>query len=450
MGILVLGVLAVVLALTFGGAWSGPGPSSQAFQSPTVPSYPSPGTPLPPTIPSKPLVSPVLQATATAPPYPPPPAGTPPSVPTAVPPAATATPVPRVTVVPGPLPVGLKVIYVDKGKDDWTAVMWMANVDDLAHVRIVTELTTLGSCLWPGGQLSPNGRWIAYILPRKDHFSSVLGIVNIDGTGNIVLDDPVAGPSVEWSLRWSLDSQWIAYMHHIPYGDNGTKTEIWAIHPDGTEKRLLASEPTDVLLIGWSKDSRQVYYTPGGRDLWTVNVDGKSLPSVALRFDELTAPRRLSPDGRKIVYETYGGNDKSALVTLGVTSLDSREKYTLAKGIDGRIFILASYAPSAVWSPDSTRVVYNMPVDGTHIDLLNASWSASSVTTIRERDAAYYYPLSWSPDGKYIAAWRHLGDAIPGLGLHPVLIGLEGSVQRVYSIASDFSYCQFVGWLIGE
>ncbi len=61
-GLLVLGALVVILALTFGGLQRGAKPPSQAFQSPietpTQPPYPPPATPTPPGPPATPTVAP--------------------------------------------------------------------------------------------------------------------------------------------------------------------------------------------------------------------------------------------------------------------------------------------------------------------------------------------------------------------------------------------------------
>lgn len=96
LGLLALGVLAIVLAFTFRGLQRGTEPASRVFQSPietpTLPPYPPPVTPMPPGPP----------ATPTPPPYPPPATPTPPG-PSATPTIAP-TPVPRCTFAAPPVP----------------------------------------------------------------------------------------------------------------------------------------------------------------------------------------------------------------------------------------------------------------------------------------------------------------------------------------------------------
>lgn len=364
-------------------------------------------------------------------------------------PTPSPTPTSPVTVVPGPLPPGLKIVCVDKGEDDWTSVIWIANVDDLNHVQVIAKLQNLTRGEGPFGHISPDGRQIAYILPRKHYSESVLGVVNIDGTENRVLDDPVDGPGVEWLLRWSPDSRWIAYLHRVPPRPDSENSEIWLIHPDGTGKKLLVSGLRAVLLIGWSKDSSQLYYHVGS-DLLAVNIDGETPPSVLLHLDSGASHLRLSPDGKKINYLTRKPRP-AAPDTVMVMSIDGLDKHVLVEGIDSRGFAFENYTLSPIWSPDSTRVVYNLPVDSTHTEILSIPWDASEATTvIRNKEQVYYKPISWSPDGRFIAAWRYPLDAGPDAKIHLVLVGLDGSLRRVYSIEPDFPLPTFVGWLDGK
>jgi len=322
----------------------------------------------------------------------------------------------------------------------------MANVNDLDHAQVIATLRNLLPGGVPLGHLSPSGRQIAYILPRKDYYNSVLGIVNIDGSKGAVLDDPVDSPGVEWLLRWSPDSQWIAYVRRALPGPESA-SQIWLIHPDGSGKRLLVPEIRSPLLIGWSRDSSQLYYTPGGRDLWTASVGGQTSPSVLLHFDEFAAPLRLSPDGRKIIYEVREPRP-AAPVTLGVASMDGREKYLLAQGINGGGFAFENYVLNPIWSPDSSRIVYNAPVDKTHLELLTVQWNNPQArVVIKEKEMTYYRPLSWSPDSRHIAAWRYPLNAGPDSKLDLVLMGLDGSLRPVHSINLYSPLPTFIGWV---
>ena len=425
LGLLALLVLAGVLAGLFGGL-AGPAPAQ--------------------TITSTRLAG---AATATPPPYPPP--RTPPLVPTAIPPSATATPVPQVTVVPGPLPPGLKIVCAEEWVDERLIVIWMANVDDLAHVQIIARLPSRVPMSSLGGYISPDGRQLAYILPGKHIELGILGIMNIDGTDNRILDTSVLGWGTEMNVIWSPDSQWIVYQQHIPLqGKGSAETKTWLIHPDGTEKRLIPTAPSiDPWLVGWSRDSTQIYYNTG-KELWSVNVEGESQPVERIRFDPPAYMVRLSPDGQKILYlaqETRPG----APLTLGVMSLDGKEKHIVVENVNPDLFAFENYQLHPIWSPDSTRVLYNAMVNSRHVEVVIVPWNApKNATVVRHREEIYYYPISWSPDGKFIVASRYPLGTDPFREFHRALIGLDGNVQRIYSIRPDSLLPGFVGWLGGQ
>jgi Tol biopolymer transport system component len=361
-------------------------------------------------------------------------------------PAPNPTPMPMapLRIVSGPLPPGQKIVCVDNGDEDLTSAIWMANVDDLREVQVIATFENEREGQIPEAHLSPDGRAIAYVMPGWLQ-PSVLGVVGIDGSDRRILDESVAEPGVEWQVRWSRDSRWIAYVRDVRSGREHVSSEIWVVRVDGSVKRHIASAGT-VLLVGWSRDSSQVYYTPGGNDLWAVAVAGGAPPSVLLRLGPSSLPLRLSPDGAKIVYEAR--TSVSSPATLGVRSLDGRTDYVLAEGIDARELAFSNYTLSPVWSVDSQRVTYNRPVDETSVALLSVRWDdPEDVIVLRAGDEAYYRPLSWSPDGRWLASWRYALDEGDEAAFNLVLIDPDGRMERVYSLDPALPMPSFVGWM---
>jgi Tol biopolymer transport system component len=359
-------------------------------------------------------------------------------------PSPTPMPTSPLHIVSGPLPPGPKVVCADNGDKDLTSAIWMANVDDLREVQVIATLANERERQLPEAHLSPDGRAIAYVMPGWLQ-PSVLGVVGTDGSDRRILDESVAEPGGEWQVRWSRDSQWIAYVRDVRSGREHVSSEIWVVRADGSEKRHIASAEY-ALLVGWSRDSSQVYYTPGGNDLWAVDVAGGAPPSVLLHLGSGGVPLRLSPDGAKIVYEAH--TSVSSPVTLGVRSLDGRTDYVLAEGIDARDLAFSNYTLSPVWSVDSQRVVYSRPVDGTSVALLSVRWDdPEDVIALRAGDAAYYRPLSWSPDGRRLASWRYALDEGNEAAFNLVLIDPDGRMERVYSLDPALPMPSFVGWM---
>lgn len=350
------------------------------------------------------------------------------------------------SVVPGPLPPGLKVVCADAGKDDWTTVVWMASVDDLAQVQIIATLKNRVPRWRPEFHLSPDGRYMAYEMPQDPRSESVLGVITIGSSENRVLDESVGSPGVQWYIRWSRDSHRIAYVRDIWSGRDRVNREIWVVRVDGTEKRRLASGK-DALLLGWSSDDSHVYYTPDQRNLWAVDAEGQTPAFEQLRSDQLAALLWLSPDAEKIAYISYASPTGPSPATLGVLTIDGREEYLLAEGIDAYSSLIPSYQLSPVWSPDSSRIAYSLPVDKTHTEVLSARWDTQQdVVTIEDLGKAYYRPLSWSPDGRLVAAWQYPSGSGSDTQVYLTLLRLDGGVQRLHSLDPEILLPEFVGW----
>lgn len=359
-------------------------------------------------------------------------------------PSPSPTPTSPVTVVPGPLPPGLKIVCAEGLEEERISVIWIANVDDLTHVQIIAKFPYRGGGDIPGGYISPDGHRLAYILPGRSVWESTLGVMNIDGSDNKILDAPALGWGTETNLLWSPDSKWIAYPRYIlSEKGGGGETQIWLIHHDGTERRLLATA-LDAWPVGWSRDGSQLYYGTGS-ELWAVNVDGKSPPLALIHFDPPASIIRLSPDGQKIFYLTREPRPAAPL-TLGVMSLDGKEKHTLVENVNPSDFAFENYQLHPIWSPDSTRVLYSAMVDRTRIEILAVQWDApKNATVVRHREEVYYYPISWSPGGQFIVAFRRPLE--PEGRFHSSLIRFDGSVQEIYNIGTDSLLLSFVGWL---
>ncbi len=127
-------------------------------------------------------------------------------------------------------------------------------------------------------------------------------------------------------------------------------------------------------------------------------------------------------------------------------SLDGKEKHTLVENVNPSDFAFENYQLHPIWSPDSTRVLYSAMVDRTRIEILAVQWDApKNATVVRHREEVYYYPISWSPGGQFIVAFRRPLE--PEGRFHSSLIRFDGSVQEIYNIGTDSLLLSFVGWL---
>jgi Tol biopolymer transport system component len=173
---------------------------------------------------------------------------------------------------------------------------------------------------------SRDGRRIAF--PLAGHSTvrcggSAIWVVNVDGTGA----HRVAGPCAT-TPTWSPDSRRLAFF------DNGALSTVAV---DGSDLRQLDA-PSTSSRISWSRDARWIAFD--------VGIDKR--PKIRIVRADGTGARTLaagsypswSPDGRRIVFTSYGG---------GISVVDRTGKRL--RRLDRR-----GYGPS--WSPDGRTIVY--------------------------------------------------------------------------------------------
>ncbi len=364
-------------------------------------------------------------------------------------PIVTATPRPTspVTVVPGPLSPGLKIVVAEGFEDERTSVVWVANVNDLTHVQIIKKFS-FGRIDLPGGYISPDGKRIAYILPGKSVWEGRLGVMNSDGSNDRIIDRPVFGWGTEYNVKWSHNGQWLAYLKLTFTSSDRTasKTEIWLANTETWETNLLATVESTDGIYGWSGDDTRLYYSFDGK-MWQVQVDGKS-PAV-----EMFAPAggvftgKLSPDSTKFLYASKDTKGETrSLYTTGFT--EKATPQSLSAGIARGDFAFKWYQLNPIWSPDSSAILYNIPVGKEQIEFRVDTWDKSKPTTVIPIPKGHYYlPLSWSPDGQIIIAARRNLKESTGNTFHHILLYLNGKEQEIHKIEPDLIPLNFIGWL---
>jgi serine/threonine-protein kinase len=110
--------------------------------------------------------------------------------------------------------------------------------------------------------------------------------------------------------------------------------------------------------------------------------------------EPLPAPPRhyrdvaLSPDGRQVAISIRSGKEEIWL-------------YDLARGTLTRLTSESGDSRNPVWTPDGKRIAYL----GTRAGLRNVFWRTTEGTGVEERltTGDTQWPMSWSPDGKWLA-----------------------------------------------
>ena len=117
---------------------------------------------------------------------------------------------------------------------------------------------------------------------------------------------------------------------------------------------------------------------------------------------------RISPDGKRIVYERNGFDVMKDRRRTGLWTIDA----------DGRRHRpLAAVGRGAAWSPDGQRIAFAASVDGT--TQIHVHWTDSGETARISELTQSPNGLAWSPDGRWIAFTMRVPASEPPLATMP-------------------------------
>ena len=464
LGLLALIVLVLALALTFGGLRRGAEPVSWMFQSPietpTQPPYPPPAPPSkptpvtpPPTIPPKPSPPTV---TVTFPPYPPPQTPTPPGTPTSVPtPRATVTPpapgTPTAVPTPsGPLPPGPKVVYGETDSTSGTTTIWLASPMNPQLRRVLITLAHK-SGYGVQGAVSPDGNKIAYLVIPPDTSERAartaggeLWVMNSDGTN----PRRIAG-KVGYIGMWAPNSQVLVYgrlLSQAPPAQEPIREELYVLDLDGTQNVIVSEERAYIAPLGWSPDSRKLFYLrrehEHAPELWTAEIATKVMHPVRTLPSNLASGISFSPQKTHLLFSTLEQREPSPQYALMIAPVEAGPERIVLRGATGDKPI-NRYA--AIWSPDGQSILAHIPPqpgEPAHlerIDLTTGQTHTVPVETVSGGE--FFIPRSYSPDGEWLVVLKY-----PQLqSLAYLMRATGGSMVRI-PLAQPSNWITLLGW----
>jgi serine/threonine protein kinase/Tol biopolymer transport system component len=97
----------------------------------------------------------------------------------------------------------------------------------------------------------------------------------------------------------------------------------------------------------------------------------------------------LSPDGKRASVSISDGKQRDIWL------------YDVARGLRTRFTFDPADELQSIWSPDGSRVVFNSRRKG-HLDLFEKASSGAGSEDVLFEDNLEKYPVSWSPDGRFI------------------------------------------------
>jgi Tol biopolymer transport system component len=324
-----------------------------------------------------------------------------------------------------------------------------------------------------GRGYSPNGRWFVSNRRKKNGSGSNICILPVTGGTDRRLTHL---PGSSRAPTWAPDGRTLYFVS----GRTGT-LNIWRL-PMDQEKGLATGEPQQVTFfkdtvvldpkvlgdgsrIGFgmfkvntsikvadssspqearslvrcakycpelSPDGRIIYYVnnmPGKEGIYAVLRDGgeprRLTESFPVEHKGLINYHRfdLSPDGRTLAYSTRIGNEE-AIFTVPTM------------GGDPRLLVQTSSGPVPQWSPDGSQLAY---ADGNDLYIIPAA--GGQPRKIAHMNHAWdEWPVRWSPDGKFIAAF-----GMPKPGINAVFV-VPSSGGELRQLMSDVDWKEGLEW----
>jgi dipeptidyl aminopeptidase/acylaminoacyl peptidase len=253
---------------------------------------------------------------------------------------------------------------------DGPAIRRPLTADDLYRVQDVSD-----------PQVSPEGRWVAYVLTTNDRNAdearSAIWMVSWDGTERLPLTAAADGTG---KPRWSPDGRYLAFTSK-PAGSD--RDQIMLLDRRGGDVRPLTNVDGDLGEYAWSPDSKSLAFS--------MQQSGAVAGSKPIVIDALYF--KQNDDG----YLARGSERH-----LYVIDVESKQ-------VDPLTSDPAFNDDLPVWSPDGRRIAFTRThekgadQDGREdIDVIEARVGSMPRNLVRPF-APNRQKLAWSPDGMQIA-----------------------------------------------
>jgi hypothetical protein len=170
------------------------------------------------------------------------------------------------------------------------------------------------------------------------------------------------------------------------------------------------------------------------------------LPGDVFLFlsDQIARDLALSPDASRVAFLVQGLLESGFVFRVHIADIAAKQVSPL-EIVDG---LAAGDQLSPTWHPDGDKVSFGqLPSGADPGRVAIVSLAGAEVTFLPPPDQGFDQPLSWSPDGKFLAVKSSSGDSIGNPGL-PRLVFVSPAGQR--PAAPEGAEFEPVGWVIQE
>jgi Tol biopolymer transport system component len=253
---------------------------------------------------------------------------------------------------------------------------------------------------------SPDGKWIAVQLERRDR-TRQLGLVSSDDGSLRVLK------SSEWrgasQLSFSPDGRYVGFDAPVGETTQGQR-DVFMLAVDGSQEVAAVVNPSDDTMMGWSPDGRHLLFASdrsGTVALWALPITG-GRPQGLPELIKTDIPRRsigITASGSLYLGAFLGGRD------IHIASMDFKAGKLAGTPVKP-IQSFHGFNDSPVWSPDGQLLAYHSRRNLTGSDNVLGIYDGETGRLRELRPKLNYFQQpSWAPDGRsLIVSGRDLKD----------------------------------------
>lgn len=242
---------------------------------------------------------------------------------------------------------------------------------------------------------SPNGKWIAAFLRRKDRSSQIALIGAADGALRVLKSVNWAGPE---NMFFSPDGHELAY--DLNADDKSGQKDVFVLATDGSRETQPVVSPSNDLVMAWTPDGKRLLFASdrsGALGLWSLPLSGgKPQGTPELVKANIGTVHSL---GITAVGALYLGHQASTR-DIEISALDlaaGKQVGPPVRPID--TFVGGNADP--YWSRDGKYLAYRSSRGDRNVICIRSV----ETRTVRELPVGAGLPwiigLSWSPDQRY-------------------------------------------------
>jgi WD40 repeat protein len=280
--------------------------------------------------------------------------------------------------------------------------------------------------------LATGARRSIVVSPGQDNAAPTVAGGNLYWTRTVYNDSivliPVAGGKAREVVAGGELPMWSPDSRRIGYYFGGSRLADWALNLDDAVIALddegnPASQPT-VIVSGyhedfppaWSPDGKWIafhshrsskpvpmYDDPGSTDdIYLRKADDVHAPEIRLTdFGMETGPAYWSPDGKKLLFNSWDRNGQPGIDKLYLLSVDTEVGRALKADLVPLPPEIRS-ASWAAWSPDGEKIAIEDNRGGQDRALWTIRADGSHAEKLLDYTGTTYDGVDWAPDGKTI------------------------------------------------